>query len=125
MFGDDVGEQIAKNVIAYFNDLNNLDIINRLRQAGVQMESLEEEQQPQSDILQGESIVISGVFAHHSRDEYKAIIEAHGGKNVGSISKKTSFVLAGENMGPEKRKKAESLGIELMTEETFLQMINN
>ena len=122
---DDVGEQIAKNVIAYFNDLNNLDIINRLRQAGVQMESLEEEQQPQSDILQGKSIVISGVFAHHSRDEYKAIIEAHGGKNVGSISKKTSFVLAGENMGPEKRKKAESLGIELMTEETFLQMINN
>ena len=122
---DDVGEQIAKNVIAYFNDLNNLDIINRLRQAGVQMESLEEEQQPQSDILQGKSIVISGVFAHHSRDEYKAIIEAHGGKNVGSISKKTSFVLAGENMGPEKRKKAESLGIELMTEETFLQMIHN
>ena len=122
---DDVGEQIAKNVIAYFNDLNNLDIINRLRQAGVQMESLEEEQQPQSVILQGKSIVISGVFAHHSRDEYKAIIEAHGGKNVGSISKKTSFVLAGENMGPEKRKKAESLGIELMTEETFLQMINN
>ena len=122
---DDVGEQIAKNVIAYFNDLNNLDIINRLRQAGVQMESLEEEQQPQSDILQGKSIVISGVFAHHSRDEYKAIIEAHGGKNVGSISKKTSFVLAGENMGPEKRKKAESLGIELMTEETFLQLINN
>lgn len=122
---DDVGEQIAKNVIAYFNDLNNLDIINRLRQAGVQMESLEEEQQPQSEILQGKSIVISGVFAHHSRDEYKAIIEAHGGKNVGSISKKTSFVLAGENMGPEKRKKAESLGIELMTEETFLQMINN
>ena len=122
---DDVGEQIAKNVIAYFNDLNNLDIINRLRQAGVQMESLEEEQQPQSDILQGKSIVISGVFAHHSRDEYKAIIEAHGGKNVGSISKKTSFVLAGENMGPEKRKKAESLGIELMTEEAFLQLINN
>lgn len=122
---DDVGEQIAKNVIAYFNDLNNLYIINRLRQSGVQMESLEEEQQPQSDILQGKSIVISGVFAHHSRDEYKAIIEAHGGKNVGSISKKTSFVLAGENMGPEKRKKAESLGIELMTEETFLQMINN
>ena len=122
---DDVGEQIAKNVIAYFNDLNNLYIINRLRQSGVQMESLEEEQQPQSDILQGKSIVISGVFAHHSRDEYKAIIEAHGGKNVGSISKKTSFVLAGENMGPEKRKKAESLGIELMTEETFLQLINN
>ena len=122
---DDVGEQIAKNVIAYFNDLNNLDIINRLRQAGVQMESQETEQLPQSDKLQGKSIVISGVFAHHSRDEYKAIIEAHGGKNVGSISKKTSFVLAGENMGPEKRKKAESLGIELMTEETFLQLINN
>ena len=112
---DDVGEQIAKNIIAYFNDLSNLEIINRLREAGVQMESQEEEQAPQSDILQGKSIVVSGVFSHHSRDEYKAIIEAHGGKNVGSVSKKTSFILAGENMGPEKRKKAESLGVEILT----------
>ena len=120
---DDVGEQIAKNIIAYFNDLSNLEIINRLREAGVQMESLEEEQAPQSDILLGKSIVVSGVFSHHSRDEYKAMIEAHGGKNVGSVSKKTSFILAGENMGPEKRKKAESLGVEIITEEQFLTML--
>lgn len=120
---DDVGEQIAKNVIGYFNELTNLEIIHRLRQAGVQMESQEEEQVPQSNILQGKSIVISGVFTHHSRDEYKAMIEAHGGKNVGSVSKKTSFVLAGENMGPEKRKKAQDLGVELISENDFLQMI--
>ncbi len=122
---DDVGEQIAKNIIAYFNDLSNLEIINRLREAGVQMESQEEEQAPQSDILQGKSIVVSGVFTHHSRDEYKAMIEAHGGKNVGSVSKKTSFILAGENMGPEKRKKAETLGVEILTEEQFLVLIQN
>ena len=122
---DDVGEQIAKNVIAYFNDLGNLEIINRLREAGVQMESTEEEQAPQSNLLEGKSIVVSGVFAKHSRDEYKAMIEAHGGKNVGSVSKKTSFILAGENMGPEKRKKAESLGVEILTEEQFLELINN
>ena len=122
---EDVGEQIAKNVIAYFNDLGNLEIINRLREAGVQMESTEEEQTPQSNLLEGKSIVVSGVFAKHSRDEYKAMIEAHGGKNVGSVSKKTSFILAGENMGPEKRKKAESLGVEILTEEQFLELINN
>ena len=122
---DDVGEQIAKNIIAYFNDLSNLEIINRLREAGVQMESQEEEQAPQSDILLGKSIVVSGVFTHHSRDEYKAMIEAHGGKNVGSVSKKTNFILAGENMGPEKRKKAESLGVEILTEEQFLELIKN
>ena len=120
---DDVGEQIARNVIGYFNELTNLEIIYRLRQAGVPMESQEEEQQPQSNILQGKSIVISGVFIHHSRDEYKAMIESHGGKNVGSVSKKTSFILAGENMGPEKRKKAQDLGVELMSENDFLQMI--
>ena len=122
---DDVGEQIAKNIIAYFNDLSNLEIINRLREAGVQMESQEEEQAPQSDLLQGKSIVVSGVFARHSREEYKAMIEAHGGKNVGSVSKKTSFILAGENMGPEKRKKAEALGVSILTEEAFLLMLNN
>ena len=120
---EDVGEQIAKNIIAYFNDLGNLEIINRLREAGVQMQSIEEEQTPQSDILQGKSIVVSGVFSLHSRDEYKAIIEANGGKNVGSVSKKTSFILAGENMGPEKRKKAESLGVEIITEEAFLSIL--
>ena len=120
---EDVGEQIANNIVAYFNDLNNLEIINRLREAGLQMDSPEEEQTPQSDILQGKSIVVSGVFSLHSRDEYKAMIEANGGKNVGSVSKKTSYILAGENMGPEKRKKAESLGVEIITEEQFLSML--
>ena len=122
---EDVGEQIANNVIAYFNDLGNLEIIHRLREAGVQMESHEEDATPQSNKLEGKSIVVSGVFAQHSRDEYKAMIEANGGKNVGSVSKKTSFILAGENMGPEKRKKADSLGVEIMTEEEFLKLIKN
>ena len=76
-----------------------------------------------TDLLAGKSIVISGVFAHHSRDEYKAMIEANGGKNVGSVSKKTSFILAGDNMGPEKRKKAEDLGIPLVSEDDFLRML--
>ena len=120
---EDVGEQIANNIIAYFNTLSNLEIINRLREAGVQMESAEEEQTPQSNKLEGKSVVVSGVFAQHSRDEYKAMIEANGGKNVGSVSKKTSFILAGENMGPEKRKKAENLGVEIITEEQFLKLI--
>ena len=119
---DDVGDQIADNIIAYFNDLRNLEIINRLRAAGVQMESHEDDA-PTSDLLQGKSIVISGVFAHHSRDEYKAMIEANGGKNVGSVSKKTSFILAGDNMGPEKRKKAESLGVPLISEDEFLELL--
>ena len=120
---EDVGPQIAENIVAYFNDLRNLEILERLRQAGLQMEG-EEAEAPASDKLAGLSIVISGTFAQHSRDEYKAMIEAHGGKNVGSVSKKTSFILAGENMGPEKRKKAEDLGIPLKSEEEFLELVN-
>ena len=120
---EDVGPQIAENIVAYFNDIRNLEILERLRQAGLQFEG-EAAEGPQSDILAGMSIVISGTFSHHSRDEYKAMIEANGGKNVGSVSKKTSFILAGENMGPEKRKKAEDLGIPLKTEEEFLEMMN-
>ena len=119
---EDVGPQIAENIVAYFNDIRNLEILDRLRKAGLQFEG-EAAEGPQSDKLAGMSIVISGTFSQHSRDEYKALIEAHGGKNVGSVSKKTSFILAGENMGPEKRKKAEDLGIQLMSEEEFLQMI--
>jgi DNA ligase (NAD+) len=103
--------------------LRNLEIITRLRDAGVQMENQNEEPIAQSDVLEGKSIVVSGVFTHHSRDEYKAMIEANGGKNVGSVSKKTSFILAGDNMGPEKRKKAESLGVEILTEEDFLTLL--
>lgn len=121
---EDVGDQIADNVIAYFNDFRNIEIVNRLRLAGVQMESTEDAA-PTTDLLAGKSIVISGVFAHHSRDEYKAMIEANGGKNVGSVSKKTSFILAGDNMGPEKRKKAEDLGIPLVSEDDFLQILTN
>ena len=119
---EDVGPQIAENIVAYFRDERNLAIIERLRKAGLQFEG-EAAEGPQSDKLAGMSIVISGTFSQHSRDEYKALIEAHGGKNVGSVSKKTSFILAGENMGPEKRKKADDLGIQLMTEDEFLEMI--
>jgi DNA ligase (NAD+) len=121
---EDVGPQIAENIVAYFNDINNLAILERLREAGLQFEDLSNIQSPISNVLEGQSIVISGTFSQHSRDEYKAMIEAHGGKNVGSVSKKTSFILAGENMGPEKRKKAEELGIRLVTEEEFLEMVN-
>lgn len=120
---EDIGDQIADNITAYFNDLRNIEIVNRLRLAGVQMASTEDTA-PVTDLLAGKSIVISGVFAHHSRDEYKAMIETNGGKNVGSVSKKTSFILAGDNMGPEKRKKAEDLGIPLVSEDDFLQMLN-
>lgn len=120
---DDVGPQIAENVVAYFQDEGNLKTLMRLRQAGVQMASTEAEPEALSDKLKGKSIVISGVFRQHSRDEYKAMIEAHGGKNSSSISRKTAFVLAGENMGPEKRKKAEELGIELIDEQRFLEML--
>ncbi len=120
---EDVGEQIAENIVAYFADERNQQIVNRLRAAGLQMEA-NEENAPVSDRLQGQSIVISGTFSQHSRDEYKAMIEQNGGKNVGSVSKKTSFILAGENMGPEKRKKAESLGVRMVSEEEFLALIN-
>ena len=121
---EDVGPQIAENIVRYFEDMRNLEILDRLRRAGLQMEG-EAAEGPQSDKLAGQSIVISGTFSHHSRDEYKALIEAHGGKNVGSVSKKTSFILAGENMGPEKRKKAEDLGIRMMTEDEFLEIIQS
>ena len=121
---EDVGPQIAENIVKYFEDIRNLEILSRLRQAGLQMEAGESpETVSLSDKLQGQTIVISGTFAQHSRDEYKAMIEANGGKNSGSVSKKTSFILAGDNMGPEKRKKAEELGIPLKTEEEFLAML--
>ena len=121
---EDVGPQIADNIVAYFNDPRNTDIIARLRQAGLQFEDLSTFDLQLSTKLAGQTIVISGTFAQHSRDEYKDLIEAHGGKNSGSVSKKTSFILAGENMGPEKRKKAEELGVPLMSEDEFLKMVN-
>lgn len=118
-----VGEVIAKSVIAYFQNPVNQDIVERLRSYGLQMQLSEEQISGASDKLAGKSIVISGVFAKHSRDEYKALIEQHGGKNVGSISGKTSFILAGDNMGPSKLQKAEKLGIPLVNEDDFLDMI--
>ena len=118
-----IGEVMAKSIITYFHDEKNIEIINRLRGYGLQMELSEAQTAQTSDKLAGQSIVISGVFAHHSRDEYKAIIEQNGGKNVGSISAKTSFILAGENMGPSKLQKAEKLGIKIMSEDEFLKMI--
>ena len=119
---EDVGPQIAENIVTYFEDIRNLEILSRLREAGLQLEG-EAAAEPASDKLAGLSIVISGTFSRHSRDEYKAMIEANGGKNVGSVSKKTSFILAGENMGPEKRKKAEELGVKMINEEEFLAML--
>lgn len=122
---DGVGEVIAKSVITYFHNPINMEIVNRLRAYGLQMSLSEEQIQAASTKLAGKSIVISGVFTHHSRDEYKRIIEQNGGKNVGSISGKTSFILAGENMGPAKLQKAEKLGVPIVDEETFLEMIEN
>ncbi|HEY9551920.1 MAG TPA: helix-hairpin-helix domain-containing protein, partial [Prevotella sp.] len=118
-----VGEVIAKSIIAYFANPVNREIVERLRTYGLQMALTEAQQAATSQRLEGKSIVISGVFARHSRDEYKALIEQNGGKNVGSISGKTSFVLAGDNMGPSKLEKAQKLGVELIDEETFLKMI--
>lgn len=120
---DGIGEVIAKSVIAYFHNPVNQDIVERLRSYGLQMQLSEEQISGASNKLAGKSIVISGVFAKHSRDEYKALIEQHGGKNVGSISGKTSFILAGDNMGPSKLQKAEKLGIPLVNEDDFLDMI--
>lgn len=120
---DEIGEKIAQSIRSYFANEKNQELIARLRKAGLRLEAGEEDQTGQTDKLSGKSIVISGVFVHHSRDEYKNLIEKNGGKNVGSISKKTSFILAGENMGPSKLEKAQKLGIPLMNEDDFLALL--
>ena len=120
---DEIGARIAESIIRYFADEKNREQIERLREAGVQLEMEELDLSEYTDKLAGKSIVISGVFTHHSRDEYKEIIEKNGGKNVGSISKKTSFILAGDNMGPAKLEKANKLGVPIMNEEDFLKLI--
>ena len=120
---DGIGEVIAKSVITYFANPVNREIVSRLRGYGLQMSLSEEQIQSAGNKLEGKRIVISGVFARHSRDEYKRIIEENGGKNVGSISGKTSFILAGDNMGPAKLQKAEKLGVPIVDEETFLSML--
>lgn len=122
---EDVGVRIAESILEYFSVEENLQIVARLRAAGLQFAIAEDVTEGRSDKLQGKSIVISGTFTHHSRDEYKALIEKHGGKNVGSISKKTDYVLAGENMGPAKLEKANSLGIKIINEDEFLELIEN
>ena len=122
---EDVGPRIARTIAEFFADEANLETVRRLREAGVQMEMPEDTAvEALSNVLEGKSIVISGVFTHHSRDQYKTMIEAHGGKNVGSISKKTDFILAGENMGPSKLEKAQKLGIPIVSEDEFLKMLD-
>ena len=121
---DEIGGKIAQSILNYFANEANRDLIEHLRRAGVQLALTEETLSAQTDKLKGMSIVISGVFAKHSRDEYKQMIEQNGGKNVGSISSKTSFILAGENMGPSKLEKAQKLGVRIIDENEFLQMLD-
>ena len=121
---DDIGPRIAESIKEYLAAPVNIEIISRLREAGVQMAMGEENDEGRSDRLAGKTIVISGVFNRHSRDEYKEMIERNGGKNSGSISKKTDFVLAGENMGPAKLEKAQKLGVPVVNEDEFLKMIS-
>lgn len=117
---DGIGDVIANSVTAYFANHANREIVERLRSYGLSMSVSDEQQMQSSDKLSGMNVVISGVFRHHSRDDYKRMIERHGGKNVSSISSKTSFILAGENMGPSKLQKAKTLGVSIMSEDEFL-----
>ena len=120
---EEIGERIAASVIAYFANDAHRTLVARLKEAGVKFELGEETLQARTTILQGKSIVISGVFSRHSRDEYKEMVESNGGKNVGSVSKSTSFILAGENMGPSKLEKANKLGVRIVSEDEFLAML--
>ena len=120
---DGIGEVMAKSIIGYFHNEQSREIVERLRSYGLQFALSAEQTAQQSDRLNGQSIVISGVFQHHSRDEYKLLIEQNGGKNVGSISGKTSFILAGDNMGPSKLEKAQKLGIRIVSEDEFLSLL--
>lgn len=120
---DEIGERIARSIIAYFADERNRTLVNRLKEYGLQMSVPEEKLANRSEKLKGLSIVISGTFARHSRDEYKAMIEQHGGKNSGSVSGKTDYILAGDNMGPAKLEKAAKLGVKIINEDEFLNMI--
>jgi DNA ligase (NAD+) len=119
---DEIGERIADSVIEYFGDASNLQLIERLKNAGLNME-MEDTRKEGSTMLAGKTFVISGVFSQNSREELKELILRHGGKNSGSISAKTDYILAGENMGPSKYRKAQELGIPLISEEQFLSMI--
>jgi DNA ligase (NAD+) len=118
---DEIGERIAISVQQFFSDDANLMLINRLKEAGLQFSIVEKE--GVTALLEGKSFVVSGVFTSFSRDEIKELIELNGGKNVSAISAKTDFVLAGDNMGPAKLKKAESLGITILSEDAFIQLL--
>lgn len=120
---DEIGERIAQSVVAYFADERNRELVERLKNCGLQMEVPQEALANRSDRLKGLTIVISGTFSQHSREEYKALIEKHGGKNSGSVSGKTDYILAGENMGPAKLEKAAKLGVKIIHEEDFLKLI--
>lgn len=120
---DGIGDVIARSVVDYFASEKNRAIVERLKKYGLQMSVVSSSEDNGSDKLAGMNIVISGVFTKHTRDEYKAMIEKHGGKNVSSISSKTTFVLAGEKMGPSKLQKAEGLGVKIVDEDTFLKML--
>ena len=119
----DIGPRIAQGIVNFFSDIHNRNMIDRLRADGLQMVAKEENITHASNLLEGKTFVISGTFAHHSRDEYKALIETHGGKNVGSVSGKTDYIIAGDNMGPAKLEKANKLGIKIISEDDFLRMI--
>lgn len=120
---EDIGERIAASVREFFANEVNRELVEKLKAAGLEFEASDDAATPGSELLKGQSVVVSGVFSLHSRDEYKAMIENNGGKNVGSVSKSTSFILAGENMGPSKLEKAQKLGIRIVGEEEFLQML--
>ncbi|KAA6325251.1 DNA ligase [termite gut metagenome] len=121
----EIGEKIAGSILQYFSNESNRNLVNQLKEAGLKMKRSEEDSSGYTNKLAGKSIVISGVFTQHSRDEYKEIIEKNGGKNSGSISAKTSFILAGDNMGPTKLEKAQKLGVKIMREEEFLELLEN
>ncbi|WP_373837385.1 NAD-dependent DNA ligase LigA [Bacteroides heparinolyticus] len=121
---DEIGEKIARSIVVYFSNPSNRELIEHLRESSLQFCRKEEDMSEHTDKLSGQSIVISGVFTHHSRDEYKELIEKNGGKNVGSISSKTSFILAGDNMGPAKLEKAQKLGVRIVSEDEFLTLIS-
>ena len=120
---DEIGDRIAQSIVKYFSNPNNLEVINKLRTFGLQFELSESIIAQRTEKLKDLSIVISGTFEKYSRDEYKSMIEQNGGKNSGSISSKTSYVLAGDNMGPAKLEKAKSLGIPIINEDDFLKML--
>jgi len=121
---EEIGDRIAQSILKYFSDERNLEVIKRLKENGLQFELFEAQQQLASDKFAGMTFVVSGVFNTFSRDELKNTIEQNGGKNVGSVSAKTDYLVAGENMGPAKKEKAEKLGVKMISEEDFIQMLN-